>query len=167
VSSFNSDQVLRYGADGAFDGVAVAAGAGGLDGPDIGLTFDGDGALLVPSWYSDQVLRFDAATGALLGEVLGPDDGLARPRGIVVADDGGMWVSGWASGVHRVAPDGTVTLLVAGAAAGMVHDGAALLVATDEELVRAFDPATGADLGVRAQRPLIDGITAVGLLSLP
>ncbi|MBL8766453.1 MAG: hypothetical protein JNL94_03755 [Planctomycetes bacterium] len=68
VASFDTDRVLRYdGTTGAFLGAFVADDpatpaneAGGLDGPDAGMTFGPDGRLYVPSFQSNQILRFDA-----------------------------------------------------------------------------------------------------------
>lgn len=83
VSSFDGDAVLRYeGATGAFESVFVAAGAGGLDGPDAGMVFGPDGDLFVPGYYSDQVARFDGVTGEPLPDFT-PSDLLDRPRTLV------------------------------------------------------------------------------------
>ena len=49
---------------------AGSAAAGGLDGPDLGVVFVGD-ELYVSGWYSDRVHRYDGATGAPLGDLIG------------------------------------------------------------------------------------------------
>ncbi|MFG0317965.1 MAG: hypothetical protein ACF8XB_11875 [Planctomycetota bacterium JB042] len=111
VASFETDQVLRYdGTTGAFVGVFVAAGAGGLNGPDAGMTFHPDGTLLVPSFWSNRVLRFDPTSGAFLSEFAGPaiPQLLSRPRDIRFRSDGVAYVSGWGSNrINRYDVDGT------------------------------------------------------------
>jgi DNA-binding beta-propeller fold protein YncE len=170
VSSFETDQVLRYEADGTFVDVFVAAGAGGLDGPDIGLAFAPDGRFLVPGWYSHRVHAYDPVTGAHTGDLLGPDQGLENPRQIAFDASGRMHTSAWASGgVLRTDPatGETVTLVTVPRATGMFLDEARgeLLVANDgEDAVRVFDLETGADRGVRVTSTEIDGATAIGLL---
>lgn len=64
VPSFESSRVLRYDPSGASLGV-FAGPASGLSRP-RDILFRG-GAVFVSSWGSDQILRFDRATGALLG----------------------------------------------------------------------------------------------------
>lgn len=66
VSSFGSNQVVRFdGRTGAQLGVFVAAGSGGLSGP-VGLTFGPDVNLYVTSYGTNQVLKYDGRTGAFL-----------------------------------------------------------------------------------------------------
>src|SRR5688572_3343221 len=58
VASFETDQILRFdGCTGAYEGIFVDTGAGGLDGPDAGTKFGSDGNLYVPSFWNDRVLR--------------------------------------------------------------------------------------------------------------
>ena len=85
VASFNTDEVLRYdGSTGAFLDVFVAAGSGGLNGPDAGLAFGADGHLYVPSFFTNSVLRYDGTTGASLGAFATAAPGnLRQPRGLV------------------------------------------------------------------------------------
>ncbi len=81
VTSFNSDQVLRYNrTTGAFIDVFVAAGgAGGLDSP-AGLAFGPDGHLYVGDHADDVILRYDGATGAFIDEYVAPGSGgLTKP----------------------------------------------------------------------------------------
>lgn len=171
VSSFETDQVLRYEADGTFVDVFVAAGAGGLDGPDIGLVFAPDGEFLVPGWYSNRVHRYDPATGASLGDLIGPDQGLENPRAIAFDTAGRAYVSGFATnGVLRRDPTTgeTVQLVTLERATGMVLDEEAgeLLVASGwDDTVHAFDLETGEDRGERVGFRPIEGATAIGLLS--
>ena len=88
VASFENDQVLRYdGRTGAYLGVFVEPGLGGLNGPDAGTKFGPDGCLYVPSFWSDQVLRYDA-TGAFVDDFVAfREGGLRRPRDLVFHGD--------------------------------------------------------------------------------
>jgi hypothetical protein len=90
VASFETDQVLRYdGRSGAYLGVFVSAGLGGLDGPDAGTKFGSDGNLYVPSFWNDRVLRYDPS-GAFLDEFVSFREGTVRqPRDLV--EHGGEW----------------------------------------------------------------------------
>ncbi len=95
VSSFHTDQVLRYnGSSGAFLNVFVAAGSGGLDGPDD-LLFAPDGNLYVSSFNNDRVLKYNGATGALIGTfVAAGSGGLDGPRGLAWGPaDGNLYVA--------------------------------------------------------------------------
>ncbi|HLX06756.1 MAG TPA: hypothetical protein VKY89_02720, partial [Thermoanaerobaculia bacterium] len=65
------------GNTGAFLGVFVAKGSGGLNGA-YGLAFGPDGNLYVNSFTSNQVLRYDGNTGAFLG-VFAQGNGLLGP----------------------------------------------------------------------------------------
>lgn len=100
VASFNSDDVKRYDATtGAFLGIFVAAGSGGLNGPDAGMTFGPDGHLYVPSFFSNRVLKYDSANGAFLGVFAGGVGiALSRPRVIRFRGDGVAYVTSWGNG---------------------------------------------------------------------
>lgn len=80
VSSFATDQVLRYNDAGQF--VGVFASGGGLDGP-YGLAIGPGGDLFVVSSYTDQVLRYDGTTGAYKA-VAGSGGGLDQPTFLLV-----------------------------------------------------------------------------------
>src|SRR5262249_33184485 len=78
VSSFGTNNVLRYdGNTGTFLGAFVAAGSGGLRAPE-GLAFGPDGDLYVVSQGTNSVLRYDGTTGAFLGIFAGPGGPLFR-----------------------------------------------------------------------------------------
>ena len=78
VASFSGDKVQRFdGATGAFEGTFIAANAGGLNGPDNGMTFGPDGHLYIPSYYTNSILKYDGQTGAFLGSFI---SGISRPR---------------------------------------------------------------------------------------
>lgn len=84
VASFETDQILRFnGLTGAYEGVFVSAGAGGLNGPDAGTKFGSDGLLYVPSFWNDRVLRYDSM-GAFVDEFVSFREGsLRQPRDLV------------------------------------------------------------------------------------
>jgi len=87
VSSQSTAQILRYnGTTGAFLGVFVDAGTGGLSSP-FDIVFNGAGDLLVANSSTSEILRFDGATGAFVDVFAsGGVPGLNTPRGL--ATDG-------------------------------------------------------------------------------
>jgi DNA-binding beta-propeller fold protein YncE len=169
VSSFETDQVLRYESDGTFVDAAVDAGEGGLDGPDIGLGFDPDGNLIVPGWYSDRIHCY-APDGTPLDDLVTKEDGLDSPREVLFDAAGRAYVSGFDSDtVLRVDATGAVEVFATvDGASGLALDGETLFVASGaDDTIRAFDVSTGEDLGVRVDFRPIDGITVLRLLTLP
>ncbi|MCP3919032.1 MAG: hypothetical protein GY711_26100 [bacterium] len=102
VASFNSDAVLRYdGRTGAFDSVFVQPNAGGLNGPDAGLAFGPNGDLYVPSFWTDHVKRFAGSGGTFVENFTSfPASGLVRPRTVLFAGDGLVYVT--SEGSHEV-----------------------------------------------------------------
>src|SRR5207248_10660837 len=92
VSNYPGNTILKYsGTTGAFLGVFVTAGAGGLDRP-IGLDFGQDGNLYVCSYNTNQVLRYNGTTGAPMG-VFSSDPGLNGPTGLTFGPDNNLYVS--------------------------------------------------------------------------
>lgn len=165
VASFNTDAVLRYDANGAFVDVFVPSGTDGLDGPDIGMTFDRQGQLLVPGYDSNAVHVF-GPDGAPRAPLMTQADGLLRPRGVAVGDDGRVWVASRGSGAVLVrGTDGVLsTLRVATRPAGLtLHDGELLVSSEADNRVRAYDPDTGDELGLRVDDAAIDGVTSVAV----
>lgn len=94
VSNASGDDVLRFDAgSGAFLGVFVPAGSGGLDNPG-GLAFGPDGNLYVSSRATGAVLRFDGTTGAFLNTFVAPGTGgLGQPVDLAFGPDGHLYVS--------------------------------------------------------------------------
>jgi streptogramin lyase len=93
VSSWNTDEVLRYDdSTGAFLGAFVSAGSGGLGAP-RGLTFGPDGNLYVNSFGTDQVLRYDGSTGAFLDAFVPDVGGLGGGSDLTFGPDGNLYVS--------------------------------------------------------------------------
>jgi streptogramin lyase len=170
VSSFETDQVLRYEADGTFVDVFVDAGVGGLDGPDIGLSFSPEGDLLVPGWYTHRIHRYDPQTGEPKEDLIDADDGLRAPRAIAYDSTGRAYVSGHDSGnVLTVDPaTGEVSELATQArAAGLALDeenGRFLLANGEDDTVRAFELQSGLEQAVLVDFRPLDGATAVILL---
>jgi outer membrane protein assembly factor BamB len=160
VMSERSNQVLRYdGASGAFLGVFVAAGSGGLDIAE-NLTFGPDGNLYVCSLGSSQVLKYDGRSGAFLGIfVTAGSGGLAGPTGLLFGADGNLYVnssrgsqvlrydgaSGAFRGVFVAAGSGGLETPV-GIALGA--DGNLYVSSLGTSEVLRYDGASGAFLGV-------------------
>ncbi|MDV6029899.1 MAG: hypothetical protein F9B45_07285 [Phycisphaera sp. RhM] len=94
VASSYTDEVLRYDATtGDFIDVFVSAGSGGIDHPD-GMQFgpdsnqDGMPELYVTGWLSDNVVRYDGATGTPLGTYIAPGSGgLLSPFSLAFRND--------------------------------------------------------------------------------
>lgn len=165
IACYDTDNVLRYDAGGAFIDEFVAAGADGLDGPDIGMSFDGEGDLLVPGYDSGAVHVF-APDGTPKAQLLTREDGLAQPRGIALAEDGRIWVASRGSDtVFAIAADGAVTEITGTRRpSGLALHGGELLVASEaRNTVRAYDADSGADLGLRVEDATIDGATSISI----
>lgn len=151
VTSRFTDQVLGYDAAGQFAGVFAAGN--GLDNP-VGATFGSDGNLYVSSGNTNQVLRFDGATGAPLGALAS----VAAPRQINAGPDGLLYVCSASSArVLRYTTSGQFvdtfvqSPLIAGNTSMTFGPDFDLYVGsvTNNQVVR-FDGATGALLGVFA-----------------
>ena len=94
VASRGSSQVLEYnGATGAFVGVLVASGAGGLSQP-YGMAIGPNGNLYVASAGNNSVMQYNPTTGAPLGTfVSSGSGGLSQPRGIAFLPNGNLLVA--------------------------------------------------------------------------
>lgn len=177
VGSFNTDSVLRYdGTTGAFLGVLVGSGAGGLNGPDAGMVLGPDGALHVPGFYSNAVHRYDAVTGADLGDFVAPGSGgLSRPRMLRFRSDGWLYVSSWGNaGLKRFDASGGFvdTLLATHTPTGFVFEpgtGHLLVCSDNQNNVRRFDRDTGSLINVLVKKGTggLDGATFLQVLPDP
>lgn len=168
VASFASNQILRYdGTTGVFLGIFVAAGSGGLNGPDAGIAFGPDGHLYVPSHFNHRVLRYDGTTGAFLDAFIpASSGGLTNPRSIVFRSDGRVLVSSQGSDqVLRYRRGGTYERVMFGhqGVTGFALsplDGNYYSTSVTRNNVRVAEGTTGASLGERVT-------PGVGGLDLP
>ncbi len=88
VCAANTDEVIQLGG-----GVFVSAGSGGLYDPK-GLSFDGNGNLLVASRRTAQILQYDGSDGSFIAAFAGGGSGgVIRPRGITYGPDANLYVS--------------------------------------------------------------------------
>lgn len=94
VAEFGLSRVSQFSPDGQFLRTLVDPGEGGLDGPDLGMTYGPDGNLYVPSFNNGAILRYDANGNALTPFVAPGDSGLTQPRQIL-----------WRDGVAYVSSD--------------------------------------------------------------
>lgn len=97
VSAFGSKKVIAYdGITGALAGVLVQDvigtpqdESGGLANAH-GMAFDREGNLYVASFGTNQVLRYDGATGQFLGVFIAPGNGLSGPTGFTFTIPGDL-----------------------------------------------------------------------------
>lgn len=106
VSNREGENILRYElATGAYVGVAVAKGAGGMSTP-FGMTIGPDGFLYVAGWYTEhsapdaRVLKFDAWSGRYLGTFASLAD-MKAPADLSFGPDGNLYVSDGYNKVFR------------------------------------------------------------------
>lgn len=92
VSDYNLNRVVRLDADGANPVVLVAPASGGLDQPHRA-RIGPDGLLYVASAGSDQILRYEAATGAFVDAFVGASSGLDYPVDFLFRPDGYVYVT--------------------------------------------------------------------------
>lgn len=84
VAQFNTDSVVKLSPTGSLLGDFIAPGTGGLNGPDLGITFGPDGNLYVPSFETGDVMRYNGATGAFIDKFLpAGSGGLTQPRQMI------------------------------------------------------------------------------------
>jgi DNA-binding beta-propeller fold protein YncE len=153
VASFETDEVLRFdGTTGAYLGVFVAAGLGGLDGPDAGTKFGPDGLLYVPSFWNDRVLRYDG-TGRFVDEFVAFREGnLRQPRDLVLHQGEWYVASSLNDRILRFDAAGNfvgvfATINQPYSLAFHPDDDNLYVVGLAADVVRVFDGQTGGSLG--------------------
>ena len=88
----DADNIFRYDASGSFIDVVVP-GRLGLEVP-VGMAFGPTEVLYVAGWNTDNVVRYDATTGALLGTFVPPGSGgLDEANNVVFGPDDHLYVS--------------------------------------------------------------------------
>jgi hypothetical protein len=149
VASFETDQILRYnGLTGAYEGVFVSAGLGGLNGPDAGTKFGSDGLLYVPSFWNDRVLRYDAQ-GVFVDEFVSFREGsLRQPRDLVQHDGDWYVASSFNNRILRFDAQGNylgvfTTVAQPYSLAFNRHDDNLYVVSLQANAVRVFDGVDG------------------------
>lgn len=165
VASGSNDQILRYsGATGAFLGVVTTLRGPGIhDGPVI-FGFAPDGMLYVGGIDGGSILRVNPANGSVAGVLASPSGftagwvGLAFDNNYIYAAGVDVNDPGFAGSIYRFRlSDGALLgALVPNGAGGILSPGAIsldlsgrLLALDDGDLtLKAYDPVTGALLGV-------------------
>jgi DNA-binding beta-propeller fold protein YncE len=174
VSSDFNDSVQKYDLAGHHLGSFVPSGGGGLDGPQ-GITVGPDGNVYVSSANTDQVLKYNGATGAFLGAIAG--GGLDQPWFLTFGPDHNLYVSSSLTSQVLCFDQTGAFLHVAAAGGGLFrpdglsfdHDGS--LLVSDFYLpnskVKRYNPANGnflsdavSDSGLR--QPLQNRLTDDG-----
>ncbi len=103
VSSFQPAAVRSF--DAATGALSTTLGPGSPLAGALGSTIGPDGRVYIASETTDEVLRYDAATGAFMGAFVSDDPatamdetgGLAGPSGVVFGPDGGLYVGSFNS----------------------------------------------------------------------
>ncbi len=163
VGSWQTHSVRRYDLlSGAYLGDLVTSGAGGLNVPD-GLAWGTDGNLYVSSSNSNQVLRFDGASGSPMGAFVA--SGLNKPGNLQFGPDGRLYVCN--KGTNQVLrfDESTGTPLgVFAQGGGLVNpvglawaDGLLYVAGFNSNAIHRFNAITGAVVGtpISVVTPLI------------
>jgi len=162
VAGFDADSVRVYDGDtGALKSTPIAARAGGLDGPEVGMAFGPDGLLYIPSYYTNSVLRFDPSNGAITTFIAANAGGLRRPRGLIFEGNGNVLIGGEGNNqIQRFNASGASQGVFAAvtAPAGMKRTSDGRLFVTSGSSVRVFDANTGASQGVVFQPEASGGL---------
>ena len=158
VTSAGDDRVVEFDRTGAYVKDLVPAGAGGLDEPGA-MLITSDGDLLVASAATHSVKRYDLATGAYLDDLIASGEaGLASPYALAHAPGGNIWVSSGQAEVLEFDDTGAfVRVFITEADNGGLNNARSLIILPDARVIiaalspgdlLAFDPDTGASLGV-------------------
>jgi DNA-binding beta-propeller fold protein YncE len=158
VSSASDDRIAEFDEQGSYVSDLVPAGTGGLDWP-TGMTFTAGGSLLVASRLANNVLEYDAITGAFLGEfVAAGAGGLRHPMAVTFGPNGNLFVAAWANQVleYDGASGAFVGLFVSAAGNGGLigptslefkPDGDLLVASCGTDELLEYDGQTGTFLG--------------------
>ncbi|MDB5350556.1 MAG: regulatory domain of in-like proprotein convertase [Planctomycetota bacterium] len=158
----DKSEILRYnGSNGVFISSFLAPPIGGLDQP-TGIAFRLNGPLggrdeiLVGSFKTDEIYRFDAHTGVFIDHFIAAGSGaLHGPTGFTFASDGSFYVSSGNSNeiLHYRGSDGqflasiTPEPINAPKDSLIGPDGYLYAVSRDTDSVARFDPNSGVFLG--------------------
>ncbi|MBL8760627.1 MAG: hypothetical protein JNL50_04925 [Phycisphaerae bacterium] len=152
ISSFDADSILKFdGTTGAPKGTLVTPAQGTLNGPDNGTIVGPDGALWVPSFWNNRVIRYNADSGATLGQFAS----VGRPR-VMEFRDNSMFITSETNNSVRKYDINTGQYLgnfVASGSGGlttpigMAFTPDILYVTSSNNKVLKYDAASGAFLG--------------------
>jgi len=154
VSSDFGHEVLRYdAATGQLLDVLVPISSNGpLSEPHAIIARDTD--VIVASFATDQVLRYDRAGGEYLGQFIGPASGVDAPVYLAYGPDGNLYISSQASDeILRFTPDGVLLGVFVAAGSGGLDGPSGFAFGPDGRLyvagrysanVLAYDGTTGA-----------------------
>ncbi|HVT11399.1 MAG TPA: PEP-CTERM sorting domain-containing protein [Fimbriimonadaceae bacterium] len=159
VDNFTTNNVVRFSSAGTYETDFVPAGSGGLNGPDIGMVYGPDHNLYVASWGSNKVLKFDAATGAYLGDFV---TGIGHPRGLtfwnshlLVSSENGNLVN------EYNAATGAFESILVSAGSGGLNGAAGMAVVGNDLYVASW--RNGSVLKYAASNGAFEGVFAGGL----
>lgn len=173
VNSRGTNAVLRYDLSGTFLGEFIAAGSGGLIGPED-ILFHPDGTVLVTGFGNAAIKRYDGTTGAYIGD-FSSGYALATPSKMSIGPDDLIYVTQWGTTQNKVVRFGLDGVFVdeftsIGTPNGLGHfwdDQGRFYISVygngASGYVRRFE-ADGNDLGVFIDSSILQGPT--GLLRL-
>lgn len=158
VPGFDSHNVVRHDPASGMTTPFILPQSGGLR-HTRGILFEPDGStVLVSSEGTGKVLRYAAADGAFIGEVVG---GMVRPAGLAYHADGSLLVA-HAAGVSRVnAATGEVLGLLASASAGLLNWPTYVTVLPRGSAVAVDDAQIGSQYWVSGAGPMVGNVIDV------
>ena len=158
VADYAANQILNINVDTVTSSIFVPSGLGGLAQP-AALAFDAAGDLLVGSDGTSSVIKYDGASGALIGTfVASGSGGLSGVRGMTFGPDGHLYISDSTNSVRKY--DGgsgaSLGVFVAPAGGGLngarglvfIPDGRLLVAGQNNHAILGYDGGSGAYTGV-------------------
>lgn len=100
VNSRGTHSIQSYDVNGNFTGDFISSGAGGLSGPED-IIFHPDGTVLVSGFGNTVVKRYDALTGAFIGD-FSSGYPLATPSKMSIGPDSLIYVTQWGATQNKV-----------------------------------------------------------------